>query len=114
MSGRRAGRFDRLVMIVLRSSGARDGGGHPTDSYADREPAIYAERTDVSDGERMRGDGVAATLRARFMVRTEDAEGVSALDRIRDLDADETFDVVGVKRIGFDYLEITAGAQADG
>lgn len=114
MSGQRAGRLDRLVMIVSRSSGARDASGAPTYSYADREPAIYAMRTDVSDGERMRGDGVAATLRARFKVRAEDAEGVSALDRIRDIDADETFDVVGWKRLDFDFLEITAGMQADG
>jgi len=109
----RAGDLDRLVTVLSKTNGARDAGGAPTVTWTD-QPSIWAKRTDVSDGERMRSGGVSATLRARFMVRVEDAEGVTALDRIRDEDAGETFDVIGVKRIGFEALEITAGAQADG
>lgn len=109
----RAGELDRLVTILRRTTGARDASGAPTVTWSE-QPTIHAARKDVSDGERMQADGVSSHLRARFLVRTEDGEGVSALDRIRDEDASETFEVVGVKRMGFEALEITAGLQADG
>jgi head-tail adaptor len=109
----RAGELDRQVTIVRRVAGPRDAGGAPTIVWTDQDP-IWAKRTDVSDGERFRSQGVAATLKARFTVRAEDGDGVGAKDRIRDEDAGETFDVVGVKRLGFEALEITAGTEADG
>lgn len=111
--GVRAGDLNRLVTISRRVSGTRDAGGAPIVTYTEQS-AIWAKRTDISDGERLRAQGVAATNRARFLVRTEDAEGVTALDRIRDDDAGETFDVTNVKRVSFEALEITAGSQADG
>lgn len=111
MTGLAAGELDRLVTISRRTSGARDAGGAPAITWT-AQTSIWAKRTDVRDGERNTAGGVAATLRARFLVRTEDAEGVTALDRIRDDDAAETFEVVGVKRLGFEALEITAGVAA--
>lgn len=110
----RAGDLDRELTVVKKVAGPRDAGGAPTTVWTDQTPSLWAKRTDVSDGERMRAQGVSATLRARFVVRTEDGEAITTLDRIRDEDAAETFDVIGIKRIGFEALEITAGAQADG
>lgn len=108
-----AGELDREVVIVKRVAGARDAGGHPTISWNDLAP-IWAKRTDVSDGERLRAQGLGATLNARFLVRVEDAGAINAQDRIRDVAANETFDLVGVKRLGVDGLELTAARAADG
>lgn len=110
----RAGELDRLVTVVKLVAGARDAGGTPVKTPTDRVPSIWAKRTDVSDGERMKAQGVSASLRARFRVRSEDGADITTQDRIRDEDAGETFDVVGVKRVDFEILEITAGARADG
>lgn len=110
----RAGELDRQVTIVSRVAGARDAGGAPTKTWTDRTPPLWAKRTDVRDGERLGRDGVAATLTARFLIRDEDAGDVGVQDRIRDDDAGETFQIVGVKRIGFALREITAGAAVGG
>lgn len=110
----RAGELNRQVTIVKRTEGARDAGGAPAITWVDQTPSLWAKRTDISDAERLRGGGVTATLRARFVVRAEDAGDVKAKDRIRDEDFGETFEIIGAKRLDSEWREITAGAQANG
>ncbi|MBX3482534.1 head-tail adaptor protein [Phenylobacterium sp.] len=107
-----AGDLTRAVTILKHTPGAKDAGGHPTVTYPPQAPSLFAKRTDVRDGEKLGRDGVAATLTTRFILRTEDAGDVNERDRIRDDDFDETFEIVGVKRLGPEWREITCGKAA--
>lgn len=74
----------------------------------------WAEKLDVSDGERVAAAEVSATITTRFrLLWSALYSDVSPADR---LSCDgRLFDIWGVKEIGFhEGIEITAAARADG
>lgn len=77
----------------------------------------WAEKLDVSDGERVRAAEVGATITARFRIlRDSVARTITPKDRIVVRDAiggDRTYYIAGIKDIGRQGFEITAAARAD-
>lgn len=111
MRGLRAGLRDRLVE-VLRAEIVDDGfGTHP--GLPGVFTSFWAERADVSDGERFANGIDAAVLSTRFRtLSTVTSRQVRISDTLRCDGRD--FDIVGVKEIeGRAGLEITANARAD-
>lgn len=107
-----AGKLDRRVQF--QRSTLTDNGLEDVQTWADHGLPVWASKTDVSDGERLRADQVSANLTARFVVRWSSfTADLTAKDRI--IYAGETFDIFGIKGIGRrEGLEITAGARVDG
>ena len=107
----RAGQRDRRVEVLradLVDTGYGTEPGEPAVLLA-----VWAERADVSDGERFANGIEAAEITARFRVLACDAtRGIRPSDRLRC--EGREFDVVGVKEIeGRTGLEITVRARAD-
>ena len=77
----------------------------------------WADKLDVSDGERVRAAEVGAIITSRFRVlRDSVTRTVTPIDRIVVRDAiggDRLYDIVGVKEIERRGFEITAAARAD-
>ena len=73
----------------------------------------YAEKVDIRDGERLAAAEVAATITTRFRVLwSAQYSDVNPADRL--VCDGRTFDIWGVKEIGFhEGLEITAAARAE-
>jgi SPP1 family predicted phage head-tail adaptor len=106
-----AGKLDRRVQFQRFT--LVDDGFAETEQWADHGGKVWASKVDVSDGERLRADQVAANLTARFVVRhSAFAADLTAKDRI--VYNGETFNIFGIKEIGrSEGLEITAGARVD-
>lgn len=105
-----SGARDRRITLQRRG-GLVDAFGHEVESWADLG-MVWAERLDISDGERWRAAGVAAAISTRFRVlRSAVTAGLTPKDRI----ASEgmVFDIQGIKQIGRQGFEITANARAD-
>lgn len=73
----------------------------------------WAEKLDISDGERVRAKEVAANISTRFRVLwTPRLAEVTPRDRI--ILAARIYEIVGIKEVGTrDVLEITANARPD-
>lgn len=73
----------------------------------------WAEKLDISDGEKIRAREVAANISTRFRVLwTRRLAQLTPRDRI--ILGDLTYDIVGIKEAGTrDVLEITANARPD-
>ena len=102
---------DRLVTIRRLALTYNDD-NEPMTEWSDLAQ-VWAEKRDISDGEKVRAAQVGATMTARFrMLWSEQISDVNPKDRIA-LDGRE-YDIVGVKEIGRrDGLEITAASAAD-
>lgn len=74
---------------------------------------VWASKSDILDGERMRGAAVGAVITTRFQIRYSAAVGaVSPRDRVR-FDG-RIYDISSVKEIGRrEGIEITAAARND-
>jgi SPP1 family predicted phage head-tail adaptor len=75
---------------------------------------VWANKRDVSDGEKERLGQIMASRTTRFQVRYSSAvAGVNAKDRLRCEGV--VYDILGVKQIGarHEALEITATARGD-
>lgn len=107
-----AGNLDRRIQFQRAT--LTDNGFEQVEAFANHGSPIWASKTDVSDGERLRADQVSANLTARFVVRWSSfTADLTPKDRITY--AGETFDILGIKEIGRrEGLEITAGAKVDG
>jgi head-tail adaptor len=75
---------------------------------------VWAEKLDISDGERLRGEQVGASITTRFRVLYSPVYAdLNAKDAL--LLEGRRYDIVGVKEIGRrEGLEITATATTDG
>jgi SPP1 family predicted phage head-tail adaptor len=102
---------DRLITF-RRLGRTFDAYNRPVEGWTDLVQA-WAEKADISDGERMQAAQIGATVTARF--RTPYAPvyaSIDAKDRIV-LDGRE-YDIKGIKEIGTrEGLEFTAAARAD-
>ena len=105
--------LDRLIQF-RRAAVTTDGFGQ-AETWGNHGRPVFAQKADVSDGERWRAGEVAAHITTRFTVRYSDfTAGVTPNDRIVAEDGRE-FDISGIKEIGArrTFLEITASARAD-
>lgn len=105
-----AGARDRKITLQRRG-GLIDAFGHEVETWTDLG-TVWAERLDVSDGERWRAAEVAAAISVRFRVRaTVLTADLTARDRIQS--EGRLFDIQGIKQIEREGFEITANARAD-
>lgn len=106
-----AGKLDRRIQF--RRFTEVDDGFQMVEQWADHGTPVWAEKTDISDGERLRSGEVSASLTARFVVRSSTfTRGITAKDAIR-YDG-KTFEIFGIKERGRNHeLEITAGAEVN-
>jgi head-tail adaptor len=105
----RAGSLDRRIQFqryVLE-----DDGFSEVKKWADHGSEIWASKTDLKDWEKLRGDGVSASLTSRFQVRSSVfTRGLTVKDAIKY--SGVTYEIFGIKELGRnDILEITAGAE---
>lgn len=106
-----AGKLDRRISFERFT--VTDDGYQSVETWAAHGGAVYASKTDVSDGERMRAGEVSASLTSRFVVRSSNfTRGLTPKDRIKY--KGNAFNIFGTKELGRnDYIEITAGARTD-
>jgi head-tail adaptor len=102
----RAGSLDCRLVIVKRAAGARDDFGAPQIVWTD-QPAVWASRTDIKDGERLQAAAVGGSVTTRFRTRDNAiTRGATTEDRMRH--DGELFEIVGKKRLpkrgdGFEF-----------
>jgi head-tail adaptor len=106
----KAGARDRKITLQRRG-GLVDAFGHEAETWSDLG-VVWAERLDVSDGEKWRAAEVAAAISVRFRVlRSTLTAGLGPKDRI--LSEGQVFDIQGIKQLDRSGFEITANARAD-
>lgn len=107
----RAGRLDTLITIE-RSTPTRDAFNEPVPAWSTLK-TVMASMDDLRDSERLRAQGVQATISTRFGFRwTPDIDDLNAKDRI--VVDGQIFDVYSVKKIGRQReFEVTANARSD-
>lgn len=108
-----AGKLDRRISIVGKfATGQFDEWNNPI--MADGQSIrVWAQRTDLSDAERVRAQQVGATITTRFLIRySSQVRNVDPTYRV-EFDG-RTYDISAVKEVGFrEGLEITAAARAE-
>lgn len=105
-----AGKRDTRI-AVHRATYTKDALNADIETWV-HQGSIFAERLDVSDGERVRAAEVGATLTTRFRVlRTRFTSAVTPRDRI--VIGAQVFDISGIKELGRAGYEITAAARQD-
>lgn len=107
-----AGHLDRRVQF-RRATLADDGFGM-SETWTDHGAPIWAQKVDVSDGEKFRAGQVQAQITTRFMVRwSRFSAGLTPKDRL--VCDGVAYDVTGIKESGArrTFFEITAAARAD-
>jgi head-tail adaptor len=105
-----AGKMDRRLRIE-RATYVE--GGLQTELAWSTLVTVWAEKLEISDGERSRQSGQEAAATTRFRIRWSAAVAVlNPKDRV--VCEGRTYDVVGVKELGRrEGLEITAMRRAD-
>lgn len=95
--------FERFTLV--------DDGFSQTENWQAFGDPVWAEKTDISDGERLRAGSLQAVLNVRFRVRwSAFTAGIIPADRI--VFGLSVFEIFGVKDIGFrKWREITAGKE---
>lgn len=107
-----AGKLDRRVQVERYT--LTDDGFSQVEDWASHGSPIWAERVDISDGERWRAGEVQAHVTTRFRVRSSAfSRDLTPKDRL--VCEGDTFDIVGIKQSPKrrTYLEITAAARVD-
>lgn len=107
----RAGALDRRI-VIERATTTPDEFNASGETWA-ALATVWASKSDVKDGERMRAGAVSSEITTRFQVRySTTLADVGPKDRVR-FDG-RTYDIVAVKEIGRNEgLEITAAARND-
>jgi len=100
------------LITIRRQTLTYDEKNRPVEVWSDLAQA-WAEKRDVSDGERFRAQQVEAQITSRFLLLwSPQLADVDAKDRI--VVDGRSYDISGVKEIGRrDGIEITAAARAD-
>ena len=104
-----AGQLDRRVTLQ-RASTAPNSFNEPESIWLPLA-TVWASKTDVSDGEKLRSAEVGATIDTRFQIRwSTRVSSIGPKDRLTF--EGRTYDIVGVKEIGRRLgLEISATAR---
>lgn len=100
------------LITIQRMTLTYDAHNRPIETWAD-VAQVWAEKRDVSDGERFRAAQTEAQITTRFrLLWSPQIADVNPKDRIA-LDG-ALYDISGVKEIGRrEGIEITAAARAD-
>ena len=108
----RAGRLDTVITIERNTGSTRDDFNQPVESWTTLQE-IRAAKDDLRDSERLRAQGVQATISTRFTFRwTPTTADLNAKDRI--MCDGQLFDIYSVKAIGRQReWEVTANARSD-
>jgi head-tail adaptor len=109
----KAGDLDRLIQF--QRAGQTPGAFGPVDDdFVDHGSPVWAQRKDVSDGERARAGLVEAQLMTRFTIRWSDFTAAITAKDLLVCDG-VTFNITGIKEpMGRrQWLEISATARAD-
>lgn len=107
-----AGKLDRRIQF-RRYSEADDGYG-VAQTWADHGSTVHASKTDLSDGEKWRSGEVAASVTARFVIRSSAfSQGVTPKDRL--VCEGTTYEISGIKegKGRKQWLELTCSARSD-
>ena len=106
-----SGKLDRRVQF--RRATTADDGFTQVDTWGNHGSPVWAEKMEISDGERYRAAEVAAHISCRFRVRySAFAAGITPIDRLTC--EGREYDISGIKEIGRrKMLEITAAARAE-
>lgn len=107
------GKLDRRIQF-LRAS-VTDDGLSKVETFAPHGAPVWANKVELSDGERWRAGEVAAHVTARFVVRWSSfTAGLTPKDRLT-CDG-RTYDIAGIKegQGRRQWFEITAAARSDG
>lgn len=101
------------LVTIQRYGVASDEWNQPVEGWSDL-CQVYAEKLDISDGERVRAAQVGSTVTTRF--RTLWSEQIADLNPKDRLFLDgRYFEIIGVKEIGRRAgIEITTTVQSDG
>ena len=107
----RAGELDRRIDIqsaVITNNDLNE----PIETWISLG-SVWAKKTDISDGERIRASEVSAQITTRFLIRWSIAmSAVTPKDRL--IFDGKTYDIFFVKEIGrHEGIEISAAARAD-
>jgi len=108
----RAGSLDRLVQF--RRAAISDDGFGTVETFADHGEPQWAEKKDLSDGERWRAGAVDATVTTRFVVRWS-AFTFDLTPRDELVCDGHTYSIAGLKETGKrrEGIEITAARKAE-
>ena len=106
-----SGKLDRRVQF--RRATLADDGFTQAPTWADLGSPVWAQKTEVSDGERWRAGEVAAHISCRFLVRySVFSSGITPVDRLTC--EGREYDISGIKEIDRKrMLEITAAARVE-
>jgi head-tail adaptor len=107
----RAGALDRLVQF--QRAALVDDGFSSVETWANHGAAVWAEKRDVSDGERARAGIVEAQLMTRFKLRySAFTAGLTPADRL--VCEGVTYNITGIKEAEGrrEWLEISCTARA--
>jgi len=107
-----AGPLDRRVQFQRAT--LVDDGTAMVEAFANHGSPVWAERMDLSDGERWRAGEIQAHVTTRFRVRySAFTAALTPKDRL--VCEGTTFDIAGIKQAPErrTFLEITAAARAD-
>lgn len=101
--------------VQFRRASMVDDGFGQTEVWADHGSPVWAEKRDVSDGERWRADEVAASVTSRFIVRFSTfADGITPKDRL--ICEGLEYNITGVKEppgTRRQWIELTCAARTD-
>lgn len=101
-----SGDLNKRVRILRHRADATNAFGEPEDSWTPCE-TVWAAKTDVSDAERVKAQGVGVALTSRFVVRrSRVTETVTFQDRL--WFRTQTFEITGLKDVDRDFIEISA------
>ena len=106
------GRLDRRIQFQRAT--LNDDGLSQVEEWADHGSPVWAQKADVSDGERWRADEVAAQITTRFLVRwSAFTADLTPKDRL--VSDGVEYNITGIKEASGrrQWLEITAAARAD-
>jgi len=103
------------LITLERKSVVQNDFGEEVETWLPLVSDLFAEKQDVSDGERVAAAEVSATITTRFRVQWADEyQDLSPLDRL--VFEGRTFDISAVKEPPNTYheiLEISAAARAE-
>ena len=104
-----AGKLDRRIQF--RRFTTTDDGFQQVKQWADHGTPIWASKSDLSDGERVRAQEVSATMTTRWVVRSSSfTRDLTAKDALTY--SGVSHEIFGIKEIGRNkMLEITTGAE---
>lgn len=107
------GSLDRRVQF--RRATLSDDSMAQVETWADHGGPVWAQKKEISDGERWRAGEVAAHVTARFVVRWSSfTADLTPKDRL--VCEGRNYDIAGIKEIDGrrQWLEITAAVRIDG